>query len=429
LNHKRFSFDLGDTHVRCRYNRAANEISKKWQGDETLVDFGSPDNDAIAEMFDDLFSGRADYAYNNELALKAQGLLARVQKDLPTVAVVGAGVFGISAALKLNATGLSVTLLEREDDMLKCASSINHYRLHRGYHYPRSMDTALATDIGTASFIEEYPCSSPANRQYYAVAAMGSLTDDVQFREFMDQTGLGYTREDLDIIRPSVVSGTYRVEEELFDPERLAAICKQKLDETDIEVVYGHTFTAGEIADYDYVINATYANLNYLLEDSLQSDYQFELCEKPLVQLPESYSGIGVVVCDGLFNCLDPYGDTPYHLMGNVVHGIHSSNTGRYPVIPPGLAELLNRGIIRNTPITNFGKFIDSAAKFFVDIEQAIHIGSMYTIRAVLPNRDHDDARPSLINKHSDSLYSLFSGKISTCVDVANDLVRYVLVS
>ena len=76
-----------------------------------------------------------------------------------------------------------------------------------------------------------------------------------------------------------------------------------------------------------------------------------------------------------------------------------------------------------------FGKFIDSASKFFVDIEKAVHIGSLYTIRAVLPNRDHDDARPSLIAKHSNSLYSLFSGKISTCVDVANDLVRYVLVS
>ena len=63
------------------------------------------------------------------------------------------------------------------------------------------METALAADVGTVSFIEEYPCNSPANRQYYAVAARGSLTDDVQFREFMDQTGLGYTREDLDIIR------------------------------------------------------------------------------------------------------------------------------------------------------------------------------------------------------------------------------------
>ena len=48
----------------------------------------------------------------------------------------------------------------------------------------------------------------------------------------------------------------------------------------------------------------------------------------------------------------------------------------------------------------------------------------MFTIRAVLPNRDHDDARPSIITMHNDKCYSLFSGKIVTAVDKANDLLK-----
>jgi type IV pilus assembly protein PilB len=50
----------------------------------------------------------------------------------------------------------------------------------------------------------------------------------------------------------------------------------------------------------------------------------------------------------------------------------------------------------------------------------------MYTIRTVLPMREHDDARPSYITKHSDRLYSIFSGKIGTCVDIANELVKII---
>ena len=52
--------------------------------------------------------------------------------------------------------------------------------------------------------------------------------------------------------------------------------------------------------------------------------------------------------------------------------------------------------------------------------------GSMFTIRTVLPNRDHDDARPSSIIKHSDRFYSIFGGKIGTSVSIANDLIKQI---
>jgi len=429
LNRKRFSFESEGMSFRFNYDRAAGVVSKSWRVGSALVDFSRPDNNALTEMLNAVLSGEADYGRNNDLALRTHELLGRLLSDTPTVAVVGAGVFGISAAVKLAQAGLAVTLCERDDDILKCASSINQYRLHRGYHYPRSMETALAADVGTVSFLDEYPCRSPSRHQYYAVAAVGSLTDDTQFRTFMDQAGLAHERQDLDIIRSNAVAATYRVDEELFDPEQLKAICQRKLIETDIRTLFNCSFAPGDIDDYDYVVNATYANLNYLLAEEHRKDYQFEICEKPVVQLPESYKGIGVVVCDGLFNCIDPLGATPYHLMGNVVHAIHSSNTGAYPEIPAGFDGLLNRGIIEDPPITNFDKFVESAGRFFVGMDRAVHIGSMYTVRTVLPNRDHDDARPSVVTKHTDTLYSLFSGKISTCVDMANDLLRYMAVS
>ena len=47
----------------------------------------------------------------------------------------------------------------------------------------------------------------------------------------------------------------------------------------------------------------------------------------------------------------------------------------------------------------------------------------MFTIRCVLPNRDFDDARPTLIEKQNDKVFSIFSGKITTAVDCSEELI------
>ena len=112
--------------------------------------------------------------------------------------------------------------------------------------------------------------------------------------------------------------------------------------------------------------------------------------------------------------------------MGNVVHAIHSTNVGKFPEYDSKFDELLNKGIVKNPSITNIDKFIDSAKKFFVDIDKLEHIGSMYTFRTVLPNRDKDDARPTLVGKVDDKTFTLFSGKIGTCVTAANDILEFI---
>ena len=80
------------------------------------------------------------------------------------------------------------------------------------------------------------------------------------------------------------------------------------------------------IDNFDYVINATYSNLNALSDK--KKIYQFELCEKPIIKLPKKFHKKGIIVMDGPFTCIDPYSDTDYHVIGNVVHAIHHTNVG-----------------------------------------------------------------------------------------------------
>ena len=126
---------------------------------------------------------------------------------------------------------------------------------------------------------------------------------------------------------------------------------------------------------------------------------------------------------DGPFMCLDPYGDEN-HVLGNVRHAIHCWNNGTEAFWPHEYTDYLNKGVIKNPKHTKIDKFIETGKKFFKDFDKLKHIGSMYTIRTVLADRDHDDARPTLVNHEGGNVYSLFSGKIDTCVDSANELVR-----
>jgi len=103
--------------------------------------------------------------------------------------------------------------------------------------------------------------------------------------------------------------------------------------------------------------------------------------------------------------------------MGNVVHAIHSTNVGKFPYTPKEYVSLLNKGIVENPSITNIDKFIYSAKTFFKDIEKLEHIGSMFTFRTVLPNRDKDDARPTIVDQINSKQFVVFSGKIPTCVE------------
>ena len=230
----------------------------------------------------------------------------------------------------------------------------------------------------------------------------------------------------MDFLVDANIALTVRVDEQIFDPHLLKLICKKYLETYRVNVHLNTTADIKMLSEYDYIVNATYSNLNSLLPAHLQVKYQFELCEKPILKLPENYKNKSVVIMDGPFTCIDPLKGTPYHLMGNVVHAIHDSNIGLFPKPDKKFKDLLNNGVVKDLNISNIEKFYATAKMFFRGVENFEYIGSMYTYRAVLPNRDFDDARPTLVSKTYGNVYSVFSGKIGTCVDAANELLHQI---
>ena len=389
--------------------------------DETIIDYS--ENNPLKDMLLSVFDNSVNFEHNRKRTLNAIKLCEAVKKEaFPKVLVVGGGIFGTTVATMLATSGYNVILHEELSGIMKCASDINQYRLHKGYHYPRSKDTAQECLDGMKSFKRKYGDSIVNGdiNHYYAISSRDSLVSREEYIQFLDDMELDYNLHE-----PFLGTDlTIAVDEDLFDSEKLRVQTIQKMKGAGVNVVFNKHTTKEDFDDYDYVVIATYAKINELLDKPKQ--YQYEVIEKPVVKLPESYKNKSIVVMDGPFMCLDPYKDG-LHVLGHVKYAIHSTNVGTYPmVLNKDIVGYINNGVIEKPKITKIQKFIDAGMEYFEDFDKLEHIGSMFTVRTVLAYRDLDDARPTLVIQEANNVYTIFSGKIGTCVKAANQLVEMV---
>lgn len=346
------------------------------------------------------------------------------------VAVIGGGIFGTTAALFAARAGHEVHLFEKEKDLLQAASGINQYRLHRGYHYPRSSETARSALATEASFREEYgDAVLEDGRHLYAIAREGSLVSGQQFLDFCDAHGLTYKKVDVpELANPEKVEFVIEGVEARYDPQILRALVRKKLEEARVTLHLNTPADASLDTSFDSIIIATYAYTNEAVSlfTEAEQEYQYEVCEKPVVKLPPHFGLTDLVILDGPFMCVDPLGKSGLYCLGNVIHAIHASNVGFTPEVPEHLQPFLNKGIIKDPPHTRFAEFIKHGKDFIPILKSAEHVGSMYTIRTVLPRLEKTDARPTLVTAIDKKYIELFSGKVGNCVDAAKEAVLLI---
>ena len=342
------------------------------------------------------------------------------------IAIVGGGIFGITASIIL-AKNHQVELFEKNNELLQSASGSNQYRIHRGYHYPRSPDTVNDIIESESSFKEIFSDAMLTDfEHYYCIAKENSLTSAKQFLDFCNKFQLEYTPSQLQFMNKDSIEMCIRVKESVYDPEKLRQVCWKKLKDQNVKIHLSNKVSDDLFEKFDRVVICAYTGINQLLKQypTQQNEYQFELCEKPVIKLPESFKNKSVVIMDGPFMCIDPLGNTGLHLLCNVVHEIHQTNIGKYPSINKKFVDLIDKGIVKNPSQTNFPKFIESTIDFIPEITKAKHVGSMFTYRAVPPRVEETDARPTIVKEINNKIVTVFSGKITTCVEAARKVEK-----
>ena len=81
------------------------------------------------------------------------------------VAIIGAGWYGCHIGLYLKQQGHDIKIFEKNSDIFLGSSGSNQFRLHTGYHYPRSSETISETKKNFHSMIDvnENPILSGSN--------------------------------------------------------------------------------------------------------------------------------------------------------------------------------------------------------------------------------------------------------------------------
>ena len=282
-----FKVEFNDIVIEFLYDLNSKEIKHNING---CVLTG--EDDILTKMLSRVFSETINFNHNKNISLFTNKFIDLLNDMLfKKVAVVGGGIFGCTSAWMLAKNGYRVDLFEKNGDIITQASYVNQYRLHRGYHYPRSKNTATSSIEGEKGFLREYGDAVVNGnvRHYYCIAKENSLVNSIEYKNFLSDLNLNHNEIKLDLLHKNVVNLTVEVDELLFNPDKLRNICWDKLRKNNVNVNLNGDVNIDNLDNYDYIINATYANLNKLLPPHQHKDYQFELCEKPVVKLSNEY--------------------------------------------------------------------------------------------------------------------------------------------
>jgi len=351
------------------------------------------------------------------------------------VLIIGGGLFGMTAAIVLGEAGYDVVIVERRDDVLLESSLVNQNRVHRGYHYPRSLNTGRDSMRGLVAFEDYYGEAIVSSfDKYYAIARENSKTDVPGFIKFCQDLGLELEEKwpDAHLLNRAEVDACWLTRESVFDYHTLRHTAVQRLyalrnrvrlyrnvHPTQIEPGQPArvTLSSGHTLKAQYVLNATYAGLPDVVRlmggDAHSVKYQY--CLMPILRSPTPLEHVGITVMDGPFCSLMP-------------KGLNTNEFILYHVTYSVLESVVAESQPRWQPIEGFIEYeiMDYSLKFFPVLKDLKWKESWITTRVVLPEQEQDDARPTLLLKHGDNLASVFSGKITTCVDAATDVLADV---
>lgn len=337
------------------------------------------------------------------------------------IAVAGAGIYGATAAIYLAEQGHKVQLLDPLG-IMRAASATNQYRVHAGYHYPRSPETIGEILEARAEFMEAFgPAIVRNSRHYYAIPKEGSRTPPDLYERLMSQHGLALRPCRPDWLNFDFIERCYEVDEQLYDPDILRTLVESRIKSLGIKFEQ-RTFSAEMRPDYDVAVWATYGMGP---SRGMFKAAKYQIAEKILTELPGVLRGLAVVIVDGPFTGFDPYGSSALSLFGSAKHTNHWSTTDSGQQIPENYAEILNAPTFTRVAFTHFDAMRKDCSLAIPAAKDAIYIGSRFTVRVVEDNPELD-RRILYVLKGAPHEFHIFSGKVVSAVKAARVLCEKI---
>ena len=358
--------------------------------------------------------------------------------------VVGGGFYGCSLAVAMARQGRKVLLVEQEENLLTRASYNNQARVHNGYHYPRSVLTAVRSRVNFPRWVKDYrACVVDEFEKYYAVARRFSKVSARQFRYMMQRVGAPLESAPQRVSRlfnDALIEEVFTVREYAFDAVKLRGMMEAQLREMGVEVWYktsaikvgqqgtdlkvdllkdGHA--TAEVAVH--VFNCTYSHINELLAASGLPllRLKHELAEMALVEMPEELRNLGItVMCGPFFSCM-PFPARGLHTLSHVRYTPHGSWQEIERTCPELRAFLAER-----RPESFYRMMIADSQRYMPLLKECRYVDSLWEIKTVLPQSEENDSRPILFKSDCGlrNLHCVMGAKIDNIFDALTECAQ-----
>lgn len=392
--------------------------------------------------------------------------------------IFGAGLYGLYSALVCGKKGLSVLVVEIDDAPFKRATYINQARVHMGYHYPRSISTALKSAGYFRRFSEEFDfCIHNRFEQIYATSSEFSWTNATQFEEFCRAADIKCEAISTSrYFKAGAVDGAFLTEEYTYDACILRDYLLDEIEKLpNVSIIYNsqpieivrvggkYEVVISVVAeDYkaedanlasegnnpeakgsrievitDFVLNVTYASVNHVLNLIYPDEIfkiKYELCEIILCEAGDQLKNIGITVMDGPFFSIMPFGKTGMHSLTSVTFTPHKVCKEEIPhfrcqeqSVECTAFKLANCNDCEYHPQTAWPYMSHLANKYLLEDYSYEYVKSLYSMKPILLSSEIDDSRPTAIKVHSGgpnggagepTFISVLSGKINTVYDL-----------
>ena len=361
--------------------------------------------------------------------------------------IIGAGLYGLYAALYCGKQGQTVLVLEHDSQPFERATYANQARVHLGYHYPRSYSTAMKSKGYFDRFNEEFEfCISNKFTKIYAISNNFSWTNKEQFIKFCLDTDIRCDEiPNSRFFRKDMCEGAFLTTEYAFDAillknhllteiskyPNISIVCDAKIKK--IESNAGcYDIMLEDIKRYStpFVLNATYASVNqvHAMLGFPMLKIKYELCEIIICKPGEKLRDVGITVMDGAFFSIMPFGKTGYHSLTSVTFTPH---VACHEALPSFSCQVNSNGYCSSTrlgncnlcthkPVSAWPYMSRLARKYMAEDYDFEYSHSLYSIKPILKASEIDDSRPTVIRKYSanPSFVSALSGKINTVYEL-----------